>query len=242
MGSRWTGIVLSLPVTRRQALATLRRAYSRAPLGTRLHAYGRFLSCPFLAVLARLPPGARLLDVGAGHGTLSLLAAEGSAASVVALDPDRRKLFATFRHPRVRFVAGYLDAMGGAFDAAALLDVLYRFPLAEWDDLLAALHGRLRPGGLLLIKDIDPGHCWKQRWNRTQERIAGWLRLSLGEEFSYETRAQVLARLARAGFIDGEAIDLGAWHPHAHVLYVARRGPPRAHSALPPPSRPPPLG
>lgn len=209
--------------SRLAALATLRRAYARAPLRERLHAYGRFLSCPFLAVVARLPPGARLLDVGAGHGTLSLLAAERAGAAVVALDPDRRKLFSTFRHPRVRFVAGYLDAVGGRFDAAALLDVLYRFPIAEWDELLAALFARLVPGGRLLLKDLDPGRRWKQRWNRTQELVSDRLGLTLGEAFSYESRAQVLARLARAGFVDAEAIDVGRWYPHAHVLYVARR-------------------
>jgi SAM-dependent methyltransferase len=215
-------------VTRLQALAILRRAYAHAPVAARIHAYGRFLSCPFLGVVAHLPPRARLLDVGGGHGTLSLLAAELGASSVVALDPDRRKLFTTFRHPRVRFVAGYLDAVGGAFDAAALLDVLYRFPIAEWDALLAALHARLRPGGVLLIKDLDPGHRWKQRWNRAQERISDRLGLTLGEAFSYESRAEVLARLARAGFVGGEAVDLGAWYPHAHVLYVARTPSPRA--------------
>ena len=211
------------PLRRLAALATLRRAYARAPLPARLHAYGRFLSCPFLAVVERLPARARLLDVGAGHGTLSLLAAEAGAA-VVALDPDRRKLFATFRDPRVRFVAGYLAAVGGSFDAVALLDVLYRFPITEWDPLLAALHQRLRPGGLLLLKDLDPGKRWKQAWNRAQERVSDRLGLTLGEAFSYESRAQVLARLARAGFVGGEAFDVGRWYPHAHVLYVARRG------------------
>ena len=212
-----------LPVDRLQALAILRRAYAQAPLGARLHAYGRFLSCPFLGVVARLPPGARVLDVGAGHGILSLLAAEDGAASVVALDPDRQKLFATYRHPRVRFVAGYLDAVGGSFDAAALLDVLYRFPVAEWDGLLASLYRRLRPDGLLLLKDLDPGHRWKARWNRAQERISDRLGLTLGEAFSYESNQQVLARLARAGFVDAEAVDLGAGYPHAHVLFMARR-------------------
>jgi SAM-dependent methyltransferase len=141
----------------------------------------------------------------------------------VALDPDRRKLFGTFRHPRVRFVAGYLDAVGGRFDAVALLDVLYRFPIGEWDDLLAAVNARLRPGGRLLLKDLDPGRRWKQRWNRAQERVSDRLGLTLGEAFSYESRERVLARLARAGFIDAEAIDVGRWYPHAHVLYLARR-------------------
>lgn len=207
----------------RRALGLVRRTYAGAPLPTRLHALGRFLSCPFLPVLARLPPGARLLDLGAGHGTFARLAVEAGAERAVAVDPDLRKLLATYRHPRVRFVAGYADAIGGRFDAVALFDVLCRVPLAEWDGLLAAAYDRLRPGGLLLLKEIDPAARWKGLWNRLQERGADLLGLTLGAAFSYETREQMAARLARHGFADLEAVDLGRGYPHAHLLYAARK-------------------
>lgn len=205
------------------ALSLVRRASAGMPPRVRVHVIGRFLTCPFLRVLAHLPPGARVLDLGAGHGTLARLAAEGDASSVVAVEPDVRKTLAASRHPRVRFVAGYASAVGGAFDAVTILDVLYRIPLAGWDPLLQTAFERLRPGGVFLLKEIDPAHRLKGRWNRTQERIADRLGMTLGEAFTYETREQIRDRLVRHGFEGFEAVEMGAGYPHAHVLYKAWR-------------------
>jgi hypothetical protein len=103
----------------------------------------------------------------------------------------------------------------------ALFDVLYRFPVAEWDALFRSVRDRLAPGGAFLIKELDPEHQVKAFWNRTQERISDRIGLTLGEAFSYETREQLRARLLRCGFERFEAFDIGAGYPHAHVLYVA---------------------
>lgn len=203
------------------AFGLIRRAYAGAPLPVRLHAVGRFLTCPFLRVLPHLPPGARVLDLGAGHGTFALLAVAAGASSVVAVEPDARKLLATYRAPRVGFVAGYSDSVGGSFDAVTVFDVLYRIPLDAWDGLLRQARERLAPGGVLLIKEIDPGHRVKALWNRTQEKVADRLGMTLGEAFSYETREGMRERLLRLGFERFEAVDLGAGYPHAHILYVA---------------------
>jgi SAM-dependent methyltransferase len=206
------------------ALALVRRTYTGKPAGVRAHAVGRFLTCPFLRVLDRLetlPPGARLLDLGAGHGTFARLAVEGGAASAVAVEPDARKVLATYRHPRVHFVAGYADALAGAFEAVTIFDVLYRIPLAGWDPLLRTAYERLAPGGVLLLKEIDPEHRAKALWNRVQEKVADLLGMTLGDAFTYETREQLRERLARLGFERFEAVDIGAGYPHAHVLYRA---------------------
>lgn len=203
--------------------ALLRRAYRTAPWAVRAHALGRFLTCPLGRLADLLPAGARLLDLGAGHGTLSRLAVERGAARVVAVEPDARKVLRTARHPRVSFVAGYAEAVAGAFEAVALVDVLYRIPPHGWDPLLAAARERLVPGGLLLVKEIDPERRWKARWNRAQEHLADLLGMTLGDAFHYETRAEMRARLARLGFVGCEVVDLGAGHPHAHVAYLARK-------------------
>jgi len=204
----------------------LRRAYAGAPRAVRLHVVGRFLTCPMLAVAARLPGRGRLLDLGAGHGAFALLAvASGGVESAVALEPDFRKVLASasVREPRLRLVAGYADALQGRFAAVSILDVLYRLPIERWDDLLAAARDALEPGGVLLLKEIDPTHRLKGAWNRLQERGADLLGLTLGDAFSYELPAAMTARLTQAGFRDVETRDIGARYLHAHVLYVALR-------------------
>ena len=184
---------------------------------------GRYLSCPFLRTLHHVAPGARVLDVGAGHGVLAVLALEAGASSVVALEPDLRKALPSVRRDRVRFVAGFADALGGSFDLVTLYDVLYRVPLAERDRLLVDLRERLRPGGILLIKEIDPGRRVKFAWNRAQEFVSDrFLRITLGSGLHYEPSARLVARLAVSGFVDCAVEDVGAGYPHAHVVYTGR--------------------
>lgn len=205
------------------AFSLVRRSYAASPLPVRLHAVGRFLTCPFVRVLPYLPPQARILDLGAGHGTFARLAVAAGASAVVAVEPDARKPLATWRHPQIHFVAGYGDAVAGSFDAVTIFDVLCRVPIAGWDHLLRQAHERLPPGGVLLIKEIDPADRLKGLWNRAQEKVADLLGMTLGDAFSYETREQMRDRLARLGFERFTAVELGRGYPHAHILYIAYR-------------------
>jgi hypothetical protein len=149
------------------------------------------------------------------------LALAAGAREVVAVEPDTRKVFQNFPRPGMRVINGYREAVRGRFDAVAMFDVLYRFPVRDWDGLFLALRDSLGAGGVLLIKELDPGRRMKALWNRLQESISDRARLTLGEAWSYETTEQLRARLLAAGFssVEVRAIDRG--YPHAHVLYVA---------------------
>jgi len=207
-----------------RALTVLHQTFSSRPAATRAHILGRFLTCPFLRTLKHVPEGGRVLDIGAGHGTFARLAIEAGAASAVAVEPDLRKSLAPPIHSRVRTVAAFDDAVAGEFDLVAIFDVLYRIPRSEWDPLLARAHARIAPGGLLLVKELDPEDRLKFAWNRAQEGL--WDRvfgLTLGEAFSYENASQFAERLARAGFTGFHAEPIGAGYPHSHVIYTARR-------------------
>jgi 2-polyprenyl-3-methyl-5-hydroxy-6-metoxy-1,4-benzoquinol methylase len=199
-----------------RALIVLHQTYRRFPLRTRMHVYVRFLTSPFLRVLQYVPQG-RLLDIGAGHGVLSVLARE--RARPTAVDPDARKVR---RIDGVQSVIGYDDCIRGSFDAITIIDVLYKIPIAEWDALLSRVAARLAPGGVLLIKEHDPTARIKHGWNRLQERVTSALGLTLGSSFSYETPADFRARLQRHGFRDVNTQRIDRGYPHSHVLYVAR--------------------
>jgi 2-polyprenyl-3-methyl-5-hydroxy-6-metoxy-1,4-benzoquinol methylase len=205
------------------ALRSVARAYRRTPTATRLHVLGRFLSCPFLRVLPHLPSNARLLDLGAGHGLFARLALLAGARAAVTVEPDFPKVCVTPAHPAITAVAGYADAVTGTFDAASVCDVLCRMPMEHWDGLLGAAFDRLRPGGTLLLKEIDSTHRAKATWNRLQERGADLLGLTLGTAFSYEPPTAMLERLDRLGFIECRAVPIGRGYPHAHLLYLAKR-------------------
>ena len=201
-----------------RALIVLHRAYAKFPARARVHALVRFLTCPFLRVVRHVPAGATLLDVGAGHGVFSVLAHASGARRAVAVEPDLRKVRAL---AGVDVVAGYDDCVRGAFDVVAVVDVLYKIPIDEWDTMLARLRERVKPGGLLIVKEHDPTARIKHGWNRLQERLASALHLTLGESFSYEPPAAFVERLRRHGLdpLPPRRIDFG--YPHPHVLYLA---------------------
>lgn len=207
-----------------EALRVLHRTFHHDPLSARMHILGRFLSCPFLRVLSHLPNEGSILDLGGGHGLFARLAVERSPRRMTVLDPDIRKVLGSYHHHSVQFAAGYLDAIRSSFDAITMFDVLYRIPLDERDPLLNSIHQRLKPGGMLLVKDLDPDHALKSSWNRMQETISDHVfHLTLGEHFAYESNDQFRDRLGRAGFTDCRTFQIGSWYPHAHVLTVATK-------------------
>ncbi len=117
-------------------------------------------------------------------------------------------------------MAGFDSAIRGAFDVVAVIDVLYKVPIAEWDAFLARVRARVAPGGLLVVKEQDPAARVKSSWNRAQEWLASRLHLTLGEAFSYERPDEFLARLRRLG-LSPKATRIDRGYPHPHILYVS---------------------
>lgn len=184
-----------------------------------MHTLLRFLTCPMLRVLDAVPHSAALLDIGAGHGAFAALARASGVRRVVAVEPDARKVRPI---SGIESVIGFDNAIGGAFDAISVIDVLYKIPIDEWDALLSRCRARLADDGLLIIKEQDPTARVKNAWNAIQERIATALHLTLGQSFSYESPTDFKARLERLGFrnVRSKRIDFG--YPHPHILYVAQ--------------------
>lgn len=160
-----------------------------------------------------------MLEIGAGHGLFSrLVAARGVRA--VAVEPDVRKIGAV---EGVRYVAAFDQAVRGRFDVVAIVDVLYAIPLTAWDDILRRALERLNPGGVLLVKEMDPAANLKNRWNAFQEILSTrLLGITMAETFNYESREAFTARLERAGFaeVSSSRIDFG--YPHPHIVYAAK--------------------
>jgi cyclopropane fatty-acyl-phospholipid synthase-like methyltransferase len=207
-----------------RALRIVYRAYADYPAAHRLHILIRFLTCPFTRVLDDVPAGARLLEIGSGHAVFARLAVEERAREAIAVDPDLRKSLLPSPSPKVRKLAGYDACVRGAFDAVVIVDVAYRLSGEEQRALFARGFALLRPGGTLLVKEMDPSHRLKMTWTRVQEWLnEKLLGITLGTGVVMLTREEIAAMLRELGFTDfrARAIDSGYLHPH--MLYTATK-------------------
>ena len=117
------------------------------------------LICRKLAVV----PGARLLDIGCGWGSLTLYAAERHKAQVTAVTLAaeqaayvREQVGERRLEHRVEVVCqDYRDITGGDYDAVATVEMGEHVGDAEYPAFAAALHRLVRPQGRVLVQQMS---------------------------------------------------------------------------------------
>ena len=116
-----------------------------------------------LVAQAGIAPGATVLEIGAGTGTVLLLAKRAvGTATVTGLDPDPRALAIAHRRAaregvEVRLDHGYADRLpyaDGSVDRVLSAFMLHHLPGAEKAAALREAHRVLAPGGSLHIVDL----------------------------------------------------------------------------------------
>jgi SAM-dependent methyltransferase len=104
--------------------------------------------------LAQCPDGARVLDVGCGHGLVSIFLAQ-HGRSVTACDVSEPMLQELARNSaglKIRIEradAYHLPFADGEFDVVLSRQFVYQFP--DWERVLAEMARCCRPGGRLLV-------------------------------------------------------------------------------------------
>jgi SAM-dependent methyltransferase len=209
--------------------------YRDAPLAVRAHVRVRWATCPLRAVAAQLPPVGRVLDVGCGHGLLSLHAALSSPGrSVLGVDVDGRKVaHARAAAARARYqrgvdcdiaVAPPGELPEGPWDGVAIVDVLYLLHADVQRRLVVDCARRVAPGGVLAVKEMALGPPWKFRWNKAQETLAVRV-LGItegGGQLTFVGPSAIGEWMAAAGLAVSH-LSLQRGYPHPHHLVLGRR-------------------
>ena len=204
--------------------------YADAPLRVRAHVRVRWATCPFPAVAAELPPSGPMLEVGCGHGLLSLYLALGSAdREVTGIDVDQDKLAAARAAAAAGGLAAAFEAVeGGALPEGpwagiAIVDVLYLLGAEDQRSLLRSCAERLAPGGVLAVKEMAPEPRWKARWNVIQETAAvKLLGITEGEDLTFLAPVDMAVAMSSGG-LDVRERPVHRGYPHPHHLLVGRR-------------------
>ena len=152
-------------------------------------------------------PGERILDVGCGPGfyVRELLDEIGDAGSIVAVDASADMLALAAQrcscHANVTFREGTANAIpvdDDDFDAALSVQVMEYVP--DVPAALQEIHRALRPGGRVVIWDVDWGTAW---WHtedpeRMRRILAAWDEHLVHPSLPRRTGAYLRA----AGFVD----------------------------------------
>ena len=152
-------------------------------------------------------PGERILDLGCGPGFYvpELLQEVGARGSVVAVDSSPDMLAVARRrgegHDNVTFRqgdAGCIPAEDDDFDAVVCVQVMEYVP--DPAGALAEMHRILRPGGRVVIWDIDWSTVWWHSYDpdRMRRVLRAW-----DEHLVHPSLPRTLAaQMRRAGFDD----------------------------------------
>jgi SAM-dependent methyltransferase len=188
----------------------------------------------------------QVLGVGSGHGLIARFAAEvNPRIEVEGIDVDRERVAIAEatrgRSPRVRIRVGDVRALAadaeargcaaatagargrrgaaGVFDAAAAVDLMHHVPVADRAAVAYALARAVRPGGVLLVKDIAPTPRWKHAVNRLHDRLVS------GEATTAIDPTSLAELFAEAGFETERIARVGRLSPYPHFILRARRAP-----------------
>lgn len=191
------------------------------------------MTAPFGDLEAALPREARILDVGCGHGVLSLyLAACDERRQVLGVDVDDAKIALARAAAARSNLGGSVDfevvdprwlPAPESIDAAVVSDVLYVLGADRVEALLHALAAAVVPGGVVVVQETATTPRWRFRMARLQELVSiRLLRLTRAATVDFVAAGTVETMLSAAG-MDVTTTLLSGRRLHVQYVVVARR-------------------
>lgn len=221
-------------MTKWQALRFTLQKTAQLPLGWRLHQTVRALLAPFEKLVDHLPDSGLLVDVGCGHGLFLLLSQRARPGlRLIGFDLSSSKVFSARQllgdaAKNVElFVGDVAELPDASADAISIIDVLYLIPPGRWPEVISRCFAKLRPGGRLLLKEMDASQRLKLSLLRLEEwlavRVFGWTLKAGGDrDFAFPAPQAIDDMLTQAGFsVHGVPLHARSFAPH-HLWFATK--------------------
>lgn len=175
----------------------------------------------FLMKQLRLPPGARVLDLGCGAGRMCLaLAARGCAATGLDISDDflGKARAAAPEGADLTWLKQSLadpDLPAAAFDGAFMLGNSFPYmPPEDTARMLIAIGRALTPGGRLCLNTAAAAECFWPHFEAEGDYTAGGVRLRIAHRFD-PVEGAVLTRFEAS---DGETAETRDGVQYIHTI------------------------
>ncbi|NIR30186.1 MAG: methyltransferase domain-containing protein [Gammaproteobacteria bacterium] len=165
----------------------------------------------------RLPEGAHFVDVGGGHGRYAAEMVERGYTATLFDQPLVIELARERHGDGLGYREGdfHRDDLGGPYDAAFLSNVVHGESETDNARLVERLHGALRPGGWIVIKDMFLDELGREPENAVFFGATVLFYTALGRSY---TIAEVDAWCRQAGLNPAETIAVAEY-----TLVLARK-------------------
>jgi 2-polyprenyl-3-methyl-5-hydroxy-6-metoxy-1,4-benzoquinol methylase len=195
-------------------------------LASRFYVRVKLFLLPLAEIAELVPRQGRILDMGCGFGYVSnYLNLDSPERQILGNDPSEPRV-ATAQgtlggRANVTFVAKDIRELAeDGFDAATVFDVLHHAPYDQQQALIDELYKKLRPGGMLVIRETD------QRF-AVRYFLFNWaleLALYVGSERAKFRKKAVWAEMLRKPGFEIERVTPNQWwFPYMTCLFVCRK-------------------
>lgn len=202
---------------------TVANAYDAPNLRVRLYNWLRLIIFPINWLVEVVGPlEGTVVCVGCGYGIIeTILAIKNSQANFVASDVNAGRIVlaqsATKHVDNISFRVG--DATRFRYDspvdAACLIDLLHHLKEGNQVNLLDKIWRIVRPGGKIIIKDVDTSPRWKYYWNHLHDRLMAGLPLT------YKPSSFYLDYFTHKGAMTDYSRPESFHSPYNHYLLIA---------------------
>lgn len=201
--------------------------YTVLPLLTRQYLALRWRFTPYERMAERIPNSGTILDLGCGHGLFSItLALQTSRRHIIAVDHDENRILsaksAATAVPNLEFrsvdLLTALRSMEGPLAAVSILDTIHYLLPQHQEELVRLAYERLSKGGVLLVRDVDPGNGFVSVCNQAYERLMTGIGFTRGHHLHFRKAEEWKELFQSHGF--GVTSEMCAKFPFADRLFV----------------------
>lgn len=204
-----------------------RSLYSRGnPIFVAMQVLRPFI-CPFGELIDAVPENAKVVDIGCGGGLfLGLLALDRQIHSGLGVDISKPAIAAALEmkktHPRgpsINFKhLSEIDSLPeGEFDVVSMVDVIHHIPPDEREKAITQACSSVRPGGILLYKDMATRPRWRSWANAFHDLVVS------AEITKTQDVEAVIGWCANAGLEAEKKLTRNMlWYGHEMVIFRKR--------------------